>query len=102
MIVTGVPLTPGTTTVFVGAAFAVEHPARTSTAATTVLRTRLSSTESIPGTVSHALFAIVLPLRPQGVAVRLGLAYLKRHFPERVCLPAIRARRRAPAPAELL
>jgi transcriptional regulator with XRE-family HTH domain len=31
-----------------------------------------------------------------------GLAYLKRHFPERVCLPAIRARRLAPTPAELL
>jgi hypothetical protein len=46
--VTGVPLTPGTTTVFVGAAFAAEHPARTSTAATTILRTRLSSMESIP------------------------------------------------------
>ena len=31
-----------------------------------------------------------------------GLAYLERHFPERVCLPAIRARRLAPAPAALL
>jgi transcriptional regulator with XRE-family HTH domain len=39
----------------------------------------------------------------EGLMVLLeGLAYLKRHFPERVCLPAIRARRLAPAPAELL
>jgi len=39
----------------------------------------------------------------EGLMVLLeGLAYLKRHFPERVCLPALRARRLAPAPAELL
>ncbi|MEA2587699.1 MAG: hypothetical protein QOH66_626 [Actinomycetota bacterium] len=31
-----------------------------------------------------------------------GLAYLKRQFPERVSLPAIRVRRLAPVPAELL
>jgi len=83
LIVNGVPFNPGTTTVFVGAAFACEHPAQDQTRGNHGFAHSLVLYESIPRTWSHAG-----PRRLLFTAVLVGAMISTSHLPEASIAPS--------------